>query len=463
MLTYRLQRGNQGIAIDGSWGQASSEPALQVMVPQDEAPEADAVREQTADQTEAIEIRSNLPSMTAPTLNEPPDTETQDASAVLAAGLRTSGASGQDSRRPFFLGGGSMRSRLPDARRARGERYGATEESEEAVERALRWLADHQRPDGSWSFDLELTPCNGRCRHGKPSDEDTPTPSTAATGLALLAFLGAGYTHHEGPYQETVSKGLYYLKSAAAETQFGYDWQQGGSMYGHGIALLALSEAMQMTKLQGEYDTDLMRYVQSGSFFTTMAQHESGSWGYTPGRPGDTTLTGWQVLSLLTSQKAGVQLQSGIFKRTLGFLDSVRAGSKFEFGYRSAEPEPTTTAIALVLLLHLRSQLGMTYFDRAFDKIADSGPTFTNVYHDYYATMALHHVRHRDWETWNTALRDHLVETQERSGHEAGSWHFQDKWGDVGGRVYTTAMCALTLEVYYRYLPMYESPEQFPL
>ena len=76
---------------------------------------------------------------------------------------------------------------------------------------------EHQRPDGSWSFDLHLDPCNGRCKNSKAAG-DTPTPSTGATGLAILAFLGAGYTHQQGKYTETVRRGLYYLRAVAGES-----------------------------------------------------------------------------------------------------------------------------------------------------------------------------------------------------------------------------------------------------
>ena len=100
----------------------------------------------------------------------------------------------------------------------------------------------------------------------------------------------------------------------------------------------------------------------------------------------------------------------------------------------------------------------------ALSELAERGPTKTNIYHDYYATLALHHARHPDWDRWNTQLRDHLVATQATEGHERGSWHFDDRWGNVGGRLYTTAMCAMTLEVYYRYLPLYGAvDEEFPL
>ncbi len=117
----------------------------------------------------------------------------------------------------------------------------------------------------------------------------------------------------------------------------------------------------------------------------------------------------------------------------------------------------------MTLLIYLGQTPGHSLFDEAIDKLAEQGPTLTNVYHDYYATLALHHFRHREWESWNNQLRDHLVRTQATEGHEAGSWHFSDQWGDVGGRVYTTAMCALTLEVYYRFLPLYDEPPDFPL
>ena len=42
-----------------------------------------------------------------------------------------------------------------------------------------------------------------------------------------------------------------------------------------------------------------------------------------------------------------------------------------------------------------------------------------------------------------------------KDGPQAGSWDTNDLWGGYGGRVYTTALATLTLEVYYRFLPLY--------
>lgn len=358
---------------------------------------------------------------------------------------------------------GGLDGRTAKGRLEYGKKYGATIESEQAVDAALAWLAQHQRPDGSWSFNLELDPCEGRCRHSKLEGSDSPTPSTAATGLALLAFLGAGHPHHDkGPYQENVRRGIYYLRAVAAEAQAGYDWQQ-GSMYGHGIAVMALSEALAMTSRGDRRDSDLYDLVARGASFTCVAQHRNGSWGYVPGRPGDTTVTGWQVLSLIAAKRSRVPLHTNTLRDAKAFVMSTCTDRDYWFGYKGPPGEPTTTAIGLTLMLYLGESPAYTPFYYALTEMAERGPTLTNIYHDYYATLALHHSRHRDWDLWNAKLRDHLVATQAQSGHEKGSWHFSDRWGDVGGRLYTTAMCAMTLEIYYRYQPLYETIEQFPL
>lgn len=360
-------------------------------------------------------------------------------------------------------GSGGLERRDPDQRQEFGKRYGATEQSERAVEAALEYLAAHQRDNGSWSFNLELSPCDGRCRHSKKPGSDMPTPSTGATGLALLAFMGAGHTHQKkGPYQETVRRGIYYLRAVAAEAEAGYDWQQ-GSMYGHGIALMALAEALSMSKQGDQYDSDLMNLVRLGNAFTCGAQHGNGSWGYVPGSPGDITLTGWQVLSLFAARKAGSPPTTDTLPRAKDFVMSTCTDGDYSFGYQAPPGQPTTTAIGLTLMLYLGESPEYTPFYLALTKMAQRGPTLTNIYHDYYATLALHHSRHWAWNEWNERLRDHLVATQVKSGHEKGSWHFPDRWGDVGGRLYTTAMCAMTLEIYYRYIPLYETIDAFPL
>ena len=91
-----------------------------------------------------------------------------------------------------------------------------------------------------------------------------------------------------------------------------------------------------------------------------------------------------------------------------------------------------------------------------------------NIYYWYYATQLLHNMRNKDWERWNARVREGLISMQ-AVGKECdrGSWDPSDpqidRWGAMGGRLYTTSLSLLTLEVYYRYLPLYRDPgEEMP-
>ena len=80
-------------------------------------------------------------------------------------------------------------------------------------------------------------------------------------------------------------------------------------------------------------------------------------------------------------------------------------------------------------------------------------------YYWYYATQAMYHMQGDYWETWNEKTKVVLVETQEQSGGNAGSWRPIDNWEKSGGRVYATSIKLLMLEVYYRHLPLYDQLE----
>jgi hypothetical protein len=83
------------------------------------------------------------------------------------------------------------------------------------------------------------------------------------------------------------------------------------------------------------------------------------------------------------------------------------------------------------------------------------GQEETNLYYWYYGTLAMYQLQGDHWELWNKALQKSLLRTQRSDGDLAGSWDPDPVWGAYGGRVYATAMSALCLEVYYRYLPLY--------
>lgn len=460
-LSISFSGTERGFSIQAELGQNDGNEvdlSVNLLQPEQQEDQRNDVSELTPVKIPEVTARSVIASLDSP-VKQTVDRELEALKAMLASGSVSSNA-----MVPMrSASGGGYSARTPEGRTAQGDQFGATPESEAAVEAALQWLAAHQRSDGSWSFDLRQDPCSGRCRHGRPIGAETPTPSTAATGLALLCFLGAGYNDLKGPYQQNVQKGLYYLRQIGRESDFGIDLQR-GSMYGHGIAMLALTEAMVMSRQDGQVDPAMMQFVNRGVQFTSAAQHEGGSWGYIPGVKGDTTITGWQVMSMVGAKKLEFSLPTTLFRRVVDFLMTVREQPGYHFGYRTPEAQKTTTAVALTILTFLGHGPGQTLFDRAVYEIAEAGPTQKNIYHDYYATLLIFHTRNELWPQWNQQMRDYLVKTQAKRGHEAGSWHFPgDRYGDVGGRLYTTCMATLTLEVYYRYLPLYDEVPEFPL
>jgi len=77
-----------------------------------------------------------------------------------------------------------------------------------------------------------------------------------------------------------------------------------------------------------------------------------------------------------------------------------------------------------------------------------------NAYTWYYATLAMFHAGGPRWPRWNDRLQRTLLPLQRHGGEADGSWDPDPVWGGHGGRVYTTALSVLSLEVYYRYMPM---------
>ncbi len=321
---------------------------------------------------------------------------------------------------------------------------GASNESEEAVERGLWWLVAHQREDGSWHFDHQEENCNGLCRN--PGGE---TSTTAATAIALAPFLGAGYTHQDGLHKETVRRGLYYLQKRAFETPNGIDLQE-GTMYAQGLATIVLCEAYAMTK-----DENLKHVAQGALDFIEYAQGENGGWRYNPGEPGDTTVTGWQLMALKSGELAGLRVKSPRMYMVNDFLDSVQSEGGAMYGYMDPRPKPATTAIGLLCRMYLRwprSHPGLADGVRYLDQ---TGPSENDMYLNYYATQVMHHWQGSEWKRWNDRMRDYLIQTQANEGHENGSWFFEHAHSKKGGRLYNTAMAIMTLEVYYRYMPLY--------
>ena len=115
------------------------------------------------------------------------------------------------------------------------------------------------------------------------------------------------------------------------------------------------------------------------------------------------------------------------------------------------------TAIALLCRMYLGWTRDNPSLQSGVEYLGRTGPSLDDIYYDYYATQVLHHWGGSEWKKWNDVLRDHLVETQVKKGEGAGSWKpTGDRGAGPGGRLYQTCLSVMTLEVYYRYLPLYQ-------
>jgi hypothetical protein len=372
---------------------------------------------------------------------------------------------------PAMFAHSSLEGRSAENRNKFALTRGGTRESEEAVEAALIWLAAHQYPNGSWSMGLidPQGPCKGNCTHG--TVELLDEKRFAATGLALLTFLGAGYTHQEGKYKDQVYRGLAYLTSSmkldapdARDPRF--PGQLSGilakhAMYEHGIASLSLCEAYQITK-----DKILEKYAQRAIFYIEQAQHYDGSWGYQRRDSGDLSIVGWQVMALKSANASDLTVDLQRIRRVTRFLDSKQTQGGTRYLYRGPVATPSMTAIGILMRLYLGYTRTTPALLAGANFIAREGPSTHDVYLNYYGTQALYQMESPLWPKWNVQLRDYLIREQNKKGHEAGSWFFLDDdppgFNRTGGRLYTTTMSAMTLEVYYRYMPVYNNPNESP-
>ena len=351
----------------------------------------------------------------------------------------------------------SLNSRSTKMKREMLEKYGGNPDSEKAVALALKWLALHQLPDGSWNF-AHTQACRGLCDH----PGNLVRARNAATGLALLPFLGAGQTHREGEYKGVVAKGLgFLLESMKVERNAATgSWIAGDdNMYGHGIASIALCEAYAMTG-----DESLATPAQLCLNFISYAQNpDGGGWQYSPRVGGDTSVVGWQLMALKSGAMGGLEINPITLRKAAFFLDSVQMNDGAFYGYdkpdASIDGRLATSACGLLCRMYMGWPKAHPAIIEGTDYLNQKGPNPSNVYYNYYATQVMKQMGDDKWASWNSRMRDQVVQSQVKEGHAEGSWTFSDPSAgnpsEAGGRLYLTAMNTMILEVYYRYMPVY--------
>ena len=353
-------------------------------------------------------------------------------------------------------------------------KYGGSAESESAVELALKWIVDHQLPDGGWSLNHQLGP--GKRTSPDPGEMSGDFPArNAATALALLPLLGHGHTHKSGNYKDSVFEGLKFLLERGRPIEKGISFHEpGGRMYSHGLVSIVLCEAYAMTE-----DPELAPYAQRAIRYTEHAQDDSGGgWRYELKEKGDTSAVGWQVMALKSAISSGLDVKPRTAKLAKKFLTQMGNADIGVFGYLKKEVavngrRRACTAVGLLSQMYLGAEKDSKLIRNGVNQLDDWGPDnegshdrVTDMYYNYHATQVMKQYGGDMWKTWNGGMRDFLVEQQEREGPAAGSWMFDEEYSIKAGRLYATSLACMTLEVYYRFLPLYSESildEDFPL
>jgi hypothetical protein len=344
--------------------------------------------------------------------------------------------------------------------------HGGSVETEEAVARGLSYLVAIQNADGSWG--------RVRARHEKYGQV-----AVGKTGLCFLAFLGAGHTPGVGQHGEVAERALRFLLSVQ-DAQTGHFGD--GLSYSHGIATYALAECFALTgdaRLRAPLESAVARILAAQ--VGRGPQDVRGGWGYfdADGPAHDpwprASITAWQVMALESARLGGLTVPDAAFEAARGFLLGSWDGRLGAYRYShdpgrlgSGYPTlPGSTPAALFALALLGEDLEGGEYDVARRYVLERAPrgydwrgeeafvarADANLYFWYYGTLACFRMGGTPWERWNAALKSTLLESQ----HPDGSWeaidlYARDYAGDRPGDLsYTTALCVLSLEVYYRY------------
>jgi hypothetical protein len=320
---------------------------------------------------------------------------------------------------------------------SRDSREMVNQRSEAAIAGGLAWLAAQQQRDGSFGT------------------VSTYRGNVGVAGICGMAFLAAGSTPGRGPYGGTIDRCLDHILSCAQPSGFISEDRSAdryhGPMYGHGFATLFLAEAYGATQRE-----DAGEVLRRATRLIIDTQHEQGGWRYNP-QPEvpDISVTVCMVMALRAARNCGIAVPKETIERS---IDYVRRSQNNDGGFkyqllRSAESKFPRSAAALVALYTSGVHEG-DVVERGLEYMMQFRPSaqrFRDMQHfyygHYYAVQAAWHAGGRYWEEWFPAVRDLLLDQQNRDGSWSDSYH---------GREYATAMSLLVLQTPNNLLPIFE-------
>jgi hypothetical protein len=407
----------------------------------------------------------------APVPDSPPD-------EFVADSLDLAGLAVSDVKSPLMMKG-LFAGRSEGARSDRLKKFagGYGEQIEAAVVRSLEWMAAQQNEGGYWGTVSRYNKTwHDRKWTGSMVRDQRATRQTA---LCLLAFLAHGETPQSPKFGETVRKAIDYLRNQQQpeaglfvplvekrSVKSGNDL----GVYAHAQATYALAEAYALTRAPA-----LKRPVERGIQVIVAGQLENGAWGnWYEQNIADSSATSWQVQALKAAAAAGIRVD-GLDAAMQKAVDGVAFLYKGEgvWYYRKGEVlkapisgGPTISGsmvLSLQLLgkpndpkvlagLRYMNDFGVTEWSQAWENPINKSLPAT--YEWYYNTQAVFQRGGSRWKSWNAEFAPMLLNNQQPDGWWLGIGQEGDE-----EKAYSTSLCALALQVYYRILPTFQKVE----
>jgi len=308
-----------------------------------------------------------------------------------------------------------------------------------AIVRALQFLASEQQPSGAW-----------RIRH---------QDACASTSLAVMSFMAAGHVPGEGPYGDSLERGVRWVLGAQQADGLFPHRAGSGPMYDHGITTLMLAEVAGMVRpdLRDRVRIGLERAVLlilKAQAVGKGRQHEGG-WRYQPGsNDSDLSVTGWQLLALRAARNIGCDVPAEAIDAAVDYVKrcSDRQGG---FSYHPGSGVSPTRTGTGILCLEIcgdhRAPETIAAADYLLRRPLEKNDGFF-FYGVYYCTVGMFQVGDRYWDTTRDSIRELILPLQNANG----SWYLDRGDENAFGPVYSTSMSVLALAVEYQYLPIYQ-------
>lgn len=314
-----------------------------------------------------------------------------------------------------------------------------TEQAQKAIEKASAYLARSQSRDGSWRSGTQYGAY--------------PCTMTSLSGLALLT---GGNTPVEGKYAANVRRAVDYVLSCSTNTGLiSRPGEEQRPMYGHGFAMLFLAEAYGMEQ-DATRQNRIKRVLEKAVELTGRSQSDWGGWLYTPDSGGDEgSVTVTQVQGLRAARNAGIKVPKNIIDKAISYIEKSAnndGGIRYTArGGGSARPPITAAAVAVLYNAgeyeNPVAGKALAYMERMMNGNPQRALSGHKFYTMLYLGQAMYQTGDEKWNAFFPSVRDDLIKTQSADG----SW-----MGDSVGTTYGTAIALITLQLPYKYVPIFQ-------